>query len=378
MSNFIDQLINEIYIMNKEIKLWIEQVILKGICIYPNSKQSIKLKEGLLYRGIKVDVLDTLENFDNDGRGIIISKHCEVSEYIDIVLFFIKNGVSNDDIISYRDYTYYNLIRIGYFNKIKCYEDLKKFIEINNNKAVSIINNIDKLEKVYNLFSDENSKSTYLRLIIKRLLLCPTYKDIYVGNQYFPKDIIHLSSCETFMDVGSYNGDTITDFIKLNSSYNEIISIEPDNKIFYELIENTKRYPNITYLNIGLGEENKKILFDSLQLGCSKFIPQIEVQDTKLSSKLVLKGDSLSLAPSFIKMDIEGAEMSALNGLNNTIKKFYPKLAICIYHHMSDLWEIPLKLSEYYSNYQLYVRHHSYDFSESVCYLVPEIKTKTK
>ncbi|PKO89323.1 MAG: hypothetical protein CVU18_04400 [Betaproteobacteria bacterium HGW-Betaproteobacteria-12] len=42
-----------------------------------------------------------------------------------------------------------------------------------------------------------------------------------------------------------------------------------------------------------------------------------------------------------IKMDIEGAERLALQGALKTIKRFRPRLAICVYHLWDDVFEIP-------------------------------------
>jgi Trk K+ transport system NAD-binding subunit len=54
----------------------------------------------------------------------------------------------------------------------------------------------------------------------------------------------------------------------------------------------------------------------------------------------------------FIKMDIEGAEVDALIGAEETISQFKPKLAICTYHRPTDPIEIRRILLKYNPNYK--------------------------
>ena len=70
----------------------------------------------------------------------------------------------------------------------------------------------------------------------------------------------------------------------------------------------------------------------------------------------------------FIKMDIEGAEMNALHGAENIIKYNRPKLAICIYHNVRHLFEVPLFLKKLVPDYRIYMRHHSPFEYETICY----------
>lgn len=70
----------------------------------------------------------------------------------------------------------------------------------------------------------------------------------------------------------------------------------------------------------------------------------------------------------FIKMDIEGAEMDAIEGAANTIRRFKPRLAISGYHKPADLWEIPQKLRSLNPGYELTFGHHSPVQWESVFY----------
>ena len=73
----------------------------------------------------------------------------------------------------------------------------------------------------------------------------------------------------------------------------------------------------------------------------------------------------------FIKLDIEGAEQSAIEGAVETIKKYKPILAICIYHKAEDWYKIPEKVLSIDSNYKVYLRHYMEGIFESVMYFIP-------
>jgi hypothetical protein len=76
--------------------------------------------------------------------------------------------------------------------------------------------------------------------------------------------------------------------------------------------------------------------------------------------------------PTFIKMDIEGAEVEALKGAENTIKAYLPQLAICVYHRLSDIWEIPLLIKSFYEGYKFYLRSYNFMGLETVLYAFPD------
>lgn len=70
----------------------------------------------------------------------------------------------------------------------------------------------------------------------------------------------------------------------------------------------------------------------------------------------------------FIKMDIEGFELPALEGARETIQRFRPKLAISLYHKPLDIIDIPLWLAQNFPFYKLFLDHYTIHHEETVLY----------
>lgn len=70
----------------------------------------------------------------------------------------------------------------------------------------------------------------------------------------------------------------------------------------------------------------------------------------------------------FIKMDIEGAELEALKGAEETIRRYRPKLAISVYHRLPDFWEITQWIDSLGLGYHFYLRHFTIHAEETVLF----------
>ena len=74
--------------------------------------------------------------------------------------------------------------------------------------------------------------------------------------------------------------------------------------------------------------------------------------------------------PTFIKLDIEGAEYQCLEGGKNIIAKNKPKLAICAYHKPDDYITLPQKILEINPEYKLYMRHFIANNLDSIIFAI--------
>ena len=70
----------------------------------------------------------------------------------------------------------------------------------------------------------------------------------------------------------------------------------------------------------------------------------------------------------FIKLDIEGFEMSALKGAEKTLLRDKPFLAVCVYHKPGDVLEIMDYLHTLVPDYRFWLRHYSAIQDETVLY----------
>lgn len=78
--------------------------------------------------------------------------------------------------------------------------------------------------------------------------------------------------------------------------------------------------------------------------------------------------DAVDDKVTFIKYDLEGADIPSIKRAEKTIRTYKPKVALSIYHNIEDLWEIPLLVKEYVSEYKLFIKYHTRYLWDKIMY----------
>lgn len=179
-----------------------------------------------------------------------------------------------------------------------------------------------------------------------------------IFRDYYEPDVFVSNENDVMVDCGAYDGDSILSYVHAyGTNYKKIYAYEISKETIKKLKDNIRnaKLHDVIIKNKGVGEKNEELYVD--------------VNNDESANKLSgeIKGDKVEIVKldddiediiTFVKMDIEGAEQSALRGLRNTIKNDLPKLAICVYHGYYDLHEIPELINSINPNYKFYLRHN--------------------
>ena len=274
----------------------------------------------------------------------------------------------------------------------------------------------DEIEKTYNIFCDDESKINYRREILFRILapimgpkacefaspltvaefqkLCRqadiknpqflTYGEdegikrrcrvrVFDFLQYHYKDKVTVKNGDVVVDAGSCYGEFSLFAVQHGAA--SVIAFEA----FPSNVENSLKtakhhnYDNkLTIIQKAMGKTCSPIFFHTTGGDGSGFCSEKRVaeQDVEIpQTTLDAVSKELKKIPTFIKMDIEGAELSALQGATEVLSN-YPKLAISIYHKINDMWEIPLFIKNNFPDYKFYCKKSS-PFGECVLFCSP-------
>lgn len=196
--------------------------------------------------------------------------------------------------------------------------------------------------------------------------------DLTEGKQYF--DLIELPHAkkEVFVDAGCCDGNSTVAFMDWCGGNGYSYCFEPDGHNYELVKENFKKKSIDKYEIISKGVWDKETTLSFVSSGDGqshvsdiygrKEQPTESVPVTSIDSALADKDVT------FIKMDIEGAELNALMGAKKIIESYKPKLAICLYHKTFDILDIPSYILSLRSDYKLYMRHYSFGDAETVLY----------
>lgn len=221
-------------------------------------------------------------------------------------------------------------------------------------------------EWAYGHFEDAESRRVILDSMRTRLLGTPMTPSS--RPQYFEPAICPLTDSEIFVDGGCFIGDTAEEFIRqTHGNYAHIYGFEPDQNNYRKACANLAGYENIDILHGGLWHMTNTVRFASGALGNSR----MDMDGDTIATTFSLDEFFADKQPgTFIKLDVEGAEGAALNGAAGLIGANKPKLAICVYHFIPDMYRLPQRILQLNPEYTLTVRHYSRWYAESVCYAI--------
>lgn len=189
-------------------------------------------------------------------------------------------------------------------------------------------------------------------------------------GQYFAPEFITYADEEIFVDAGSYHLEDVLKFQKYCKRLRSAYAFEPDLENYEYCVrqKEAESLPQVRVFPFGTWSEEKVLRFSGKGNTSSKIC-----EEAGNSVKVVPIDEMIQPEDriTFIKMDVEGAELESLKGAVKTIRRDLPKLAVCIYHKTKDMVEIPLFIKELAPEYQLYVRMHANDGSETVLYAIP-------
>jgi FkbM family methyltransferase len=231
--------------------------------------------------------------------------------------------------------------------------------------------------RAFGLWEDDASRAEYVSQVRFRLIadfdgLAHPVKH----SQYFPEDLYAWRGDEWIVDGGAYDGDSIRMLSELHGdSFGHVLALEPDPASFVRLEATVAALPPLARSRIechqlALASEPGMLYLDAMGTASSV------TSSTARAGTIAVPAEPLdallgSAVPTFIKLDIEGAEPDALIGARETIRAHGPAIAVCVYHLQNHLWKIPLMLREWRDDYAFFLRPHNEEGWDLVCYAVP-------
>lgn len=240
-----------------------------------------------------------------------------------------------------------------------------------------------EIEKIYGLLADQTSQKTFINILNYRIGLNKKHlQELELLPNYFGNDVVpyynsNLHGGGAIVDCGAYIGDTVRAFFntpgcKCDSYY----ALEPEKTAFEQLCKLiTEEFSNHSVNPLKIGAWSHKDTLHFCITGAASHISDYGKEEIEVDS---LDAMFAQHKIGFIKMDIEGAEVQAINGACKIIQRDQPIMAVSAYHKSKDLWKIPSLLYQINPSYRLYIRHHSIWGDDTVCYALPSIMDEKK
>lgn len=245
--------------------------------------------------------------------------------------------------------------------------------------ALHILDNVVKLEESVSLISSEESRQIYLGVLtdwVRGRFFDPS---LYQPSPYFNNEFI----CDPYQGIlvlaGAFNGKHIERFLRWNPG-GEVRAFEPSPKWSKYLAEKYKNQPNVRISNSILGGESAEVNYDPDDEN-NGLSARVEEKASNRTIRLavepldyLLEEDVSQGSIRQVALDVEGTEISVLEGAKSLVQNLRPLLTVCLYHNAGDFLDVIPKIESISpGSYDFFVRHHSsVSVIETVLYALPK------
>ncbi len=222
------------------------------------------------------------------------------------------------------------------------------------------LSNREKLDAVYDMLTDEESKRIFENTVAYKLTGKLSYLEAAVSSKdEVYTELLSADSIKSCIDLGAYNGDTVRELAGYAPRLSRVVAIEPDRRNFKKLssyAESEERFA-VEAINAAAWSEAATLLFDA----CGNRNSNISSGGKTIEVEAVsLDGIAIECGADYIKYDVEGSECEAIIGSAAIIEKYSPRLLISLYHRSEDMFELPALIKKIRPEYKLYLRRYRY------------------
>lgn len=202
---------------------------------------------------------------------------------------------------------------------------------------------------------------------------------IFIHQQHKYKNLVVPEKGDVILDCGACYGDSCLYFANLVGDNGKVFSFEFIPRHIEVFNKNLNLNPSLQgiadLVQYPLWEEKgRKVYFKDRGPGSWVDFAEFDGYEGVTETQTIddFYNEKRLNKVDFIKMDIEGSELYALKGGEKVIRKNKPKLAIASYHSLDDFVNIPLWINGLNLGYKIYLDHSTIHWEETIVFAAAE------
>ncbi|MCA1652897.1 MAG: FkbM family methyltransferase [Sphingomonadales bacterium] len=220
-------------------------------------------------------------------------------------------------------------------------------------------------DRLRGLLADEASRDL-LDLILRyrqsgSLADCPPAS---LTDEYTPADLPRYAGPLRVVDCGAFTGVAIHKLLGAGYTLDTVVAFEPDPASFATLASRNFPANRTLCLPLGTWSSTTQLRFASDGSMGSALSDTGEVTIQCVAIDDVLHGEPVNL----VKLDVEGAEIETLKGMERIVRAQKPNLLLSAYHTPGHLYEIADLIAGWELGYRFHLRVHEYNTFGVVLY----------